>query len=114
MRIYGSILSPQPTLGYEGWLLATYILHLLLSEFSIETKAHFKIDNCLGAISPYAQTARFSNGWIVKMGRGLDYFQKPEVMGIIETKWQNLYGDKLGLRLMNGNPLSTQPVCLQG
>ena len=23
---------------------------------------------------------RFSNGWIVKMGRGLDYFQKPKVI----------------------------------
>ena len=22
---------------------------------------------------------RFSNGWIVRMGRGLDYFQKPKV-----------------------------------
>ena len=22
---------------------------------------------------------RFSNGWIVKLGRGLDYFQKPKV-----------------------------------
>ena len=25
-------------------------------------------------------TVRFSNGWIVKMGRGLDYFQKPKVI----------------------------------
>lgn len=34
----------------------------------------------------FTSLSRFSNGWIVKIGRGLDYFQKPKVKSIYASE----------------------------